>query len=157
MHLKMQLPLSWLIKVSCFFFQRHRWSRQIWHHLLLPSFLLLLATPLGSHAQCFGGVETYEKTSGTTVICDGDCESSGLISQPDTAVTRNCLAICKQSANCNSFTVGKQQNLKINTKAMFARLPAACILAMKAYKVQHCQCRNYLKTWHFLIGNVIFA
>ena len=32
--------------------------------------------------QCFGGVETYEKTSGTTVLCDSGCTSQGLLSQP---------------------------------------------------------------------------
>ena len=60
-------------------------------------------------AQCFGGVETYEKTSGTTVVCaENECTSRGLLTQPDTSVTRDCIAICKQSSNCNSFTVGKR-------------------------------------------------
>ena len=81
--------------------------------LRLAAASLLIATLLGvtpsTHAQCFGGVETYEKTAGTTVVCDSDddCDARGLLTQPDTSVTRDCIAICKQSSSCNSFTVGE--------------------------------------------------
>ena len=76
----------------------------------MTSVLLIgrIITPTLVSAQCFGGVETYEKTSGTTVVCaENECTSRGLLTQPDTSVTRDCIAICKQSSNCNSFTVGK--------------------------------------------------
>ena len=69
--------------------------------------LVLGYTSSGAQGQCFGGVETYEKTSGTTVLCDSGCSSQGLLSQPDTSVTRDCIAICKQTGACNSFTVGE--------------------------------------------------
>ena len=87
-------------------FQRHRWPPNIWVHLLLLGVTLLVP---GVSGQCFGGVETYEKTSGTTVLCDNGCTSQGLLSQPDTSVTRDCIAICKQTSSCTSFTVGKNQ------------------------------------------------
>ena len=99
------------------FLQRHRRSPHIWYHLLpaVTSVLLMgriITLPTLVSAQCFGGVETYEKTSGTTVVCaENECTSRGLLTQPDTSVTRDCIAICKQSSNCNSFTVGKKNML----------------------------------------------
>ena len=98
--------------------QRHRWPPHCWVWLLVAGLSQLRCAA----AQCFGGVETYEKTSGTTVLCDSGCSSQvlhwhcttvlycgvqGLLSQPDTSVTRDCIAICKQTSACNSFTVGK--------------------------------------------------
>ena len=95
-------------------FQRHRRSPHIWYHLL-PTLLLWLGTNPSIHlvnGQCFGGVETYEKTSGTTVMCEAsECNVRGLVTQEDTSVTRDCIAICKQSSACTTFTVGKK-NLK---------------------------------------------
>ena len=96
-------------------FQRRRSVMGVWqNHWRLALQLLAVSTGLGSlqsvRGQCFGGVETYEKTSGTTVACDvpgTSCTSKGLLTQPDTSVTRDCIAICKQSAKCNSFTFGK--------------------------------------------------
>lgn len=55
-------------------------------------------------AQCFGGVETYEKTAGTAFASVTNLQ--GLVSQPGTAVTRDCAALCKQTATCAAFTVG---------------------------------------------------
>ena len=78
-------------------------------HLLVLGFAAQQVTLVD--AQCFGGVETYEKTSGTTVLCEGGCTSQGLLSQPDTSVTRDCIAICKQTSACSSFTVGKSVRL----------------------------------------------
>ena len=103
-------------KIPFFFsqFQRHRRSPHIWYHLL-PTLLLWLGTNPSIHlvnGQCFGGVETYEKTSGTTVMCEAsECNVRGLVTQEDTSVTRDCIAICKQSSACTTFTVGKK-NLK---------------------------------------------
>ena len=105
------------------FLQRHRRSPHIWYHLLpaVTSALLIgriiSSTTIFVSAQCFGGVETYEKTSGTTVVCaENECTSRGLLTQPDTSVTRDCIAICKQSSNCNSFTVGKKNMLIFGCK-----------------------------------------
>ena len=89
--------------------QRHRplrtWATTV-SYVVLVFHMALFG---GASAQCsFGGVETYEKTSGTTVMCDGDgCSSRGLLAQPESAVTRDCIAICKQSTSCTSFTVGE--------------------------------------------------
>ena len=56
-------------------------------------------------AQCFGGVETYEKTAGTSFATVTNLQ--GLVSQPGTAVTRDCAALCKQTPSCAAFTVGQ--------------------------------------------------
>lgn len=55
-------------------------------------------------AQCFGGMETYEKTTGMAM---SENEPQGLLHQPGAAVTRDCTAVCRQSTNCKSFSVGK--------------------------------------------------
>ena len=60
------------VKNTLYLFQRHRWPphSHVWVHLLV------LGYTLGGgqvQAQCFGGVETYEKTSGTTVCADIFC------------------------------------------------------------------------------------
>ena len=47
--------------------------------------------------------------SGTTVMCETPfCNPRVLLTQPDQSVTRDCIAICKQSSACSSFTVGKK-------------------------------------------------
>ena len=38
-------------------------------------YIILLIINIFLQGQCFGGVETYEKTSGTTVLCTSDCTS----------------------------------------------------------------------------------
>ena len=59
--------------------------------------------------QCFGGVETYEKTVGVNFAVTTNIQ--GLVSQPGTAVTRDCAALCKQTANCAAFAVGKHVHI----------------------------------------------
>ena len=59
--------------------------------------------------QCFGGVETYEKTAGVSFSVTENVQ--GLVSQPGTAVTRDCAALCRQTANCAAFTVGQSNTL----------------------------------------------
>jgi len=61
--------------------------------------------------QCFGGFETYEKTTGMA-MSEGDPQ--GLLHQPGAAVTRDCTAVCRQSTTCKAFTVGKD-NVEIIT------------------------------------------
>ena len=55
-----------LVKNMFYLFQRHRWPphSHVWVHLLVLGYTLCGGQV---QAQCFGGVETYEKTSGTTV------------------------------------------------------------------------------------------
>ena len=104
-------------------FQRHRWPPNIWVHLLVLGFAGQLVSL--ADGQCFGGVETYEKTSGTTVLCDAGCTSQGLLSQPDTAVTRDCIAICKQTSSCSSFTVGESSVIS-QTGCLFEMISVGC-------------------------------
>jgi hypothetical protein len=54
-------------------------------------------------AQCFGGIETFEKTVGMAFTASTQVQ--GLVSQPGSAVTRDCAALCKQSNNCAAFAV----------------------------------------------------
>lgn len=59
-------------------------------------------------AQCFGGIETYEKTPGMAFASVSNLQ--GLVSQPGTAVTRDCAALCRQTATCAAFTVGQSSD-----------------------------------------------
>ena len=54
--------------------------------------------------ECFGGVETYEKTAGVGFATSTNLQ--GLVSQPGTAVTRDCAALCRQTTTCAAFAVG---------------------------------------------------
>ncbi|XP_046464235.1 uncharacterized protein LOC124210016 isoform X1 [Daphnia pulex] len=74
----------------------------------IMSILPILFCSLGvlvteTRAQCFGGVETYEKTARVAFTSVSNLQ--GLVSQPGTAVTRDCAALCKQTATCAAFTV----------------------------------------------------
>lgn len=53
--------------------------------------------------QCFGGTETYEKTTGVKFTYGA---SQGILTQPGTGITRDCTAICRQTPTCAAFTVG---------------------------------------------------
>ncbi|KAE8752386.1 hypothetical protein FOCC_FOCC000858 [Frankliniella occidentalis] len=52
--------------------------------------------------QCFGGTETYEKTTGVKFLFGA---SQGILTQPGTGITRDCTAICRQTPTCAGFTV----------------------------------------------------
>ncbi|XP_068082053.1 uncharacterized protein [Anabrus simplex] len=52
--------------------------------------------------QCFGGTETYEKTTGVKFSFGA---SQGILTQPGTGITRDCTAICRQTPTCAAFTV----------------------------------------------------
>ena len=70
-------------------------------------FLLVFDATIYCHfiiAQCFGGMETYEKTAGVAFATVSNLQ--GLVSQPGTAVTRDCAALCRQTSTCAAFTVG---------------------------------------------------
>ncbi|XP_065562057.1 uncharacterized protein LOC136028245 isoform X2 [Artemia franciscana] len=50
---------------------------------------------------CFGGVETFEKVISITYIENGKV----LLSQPGTAIMRDCIAVCKQTSTCHGFVL----------------------------------------------------
>ncbi|XP_033606986.1 uncharacterized protein LOC111863521 isoform X3 [Cryptotermes secundus] len=52
--------------------------------------------------QCFGGTETYEKTTGVKFSFG---TTQGILTQPGTGITRDCTAICRQTPTCAAFTV----------------------------------------------------
>ncbi|XP_046406709.1 uncharacterized protein LOC124171575 isoform X1 [Ischnura elegans] len=52
--------------------------------------------------QCFGGTETYEKTTGVEFVYGA---AQGLLTQPGTGITRDCTAICRQTITCHAFSV----------------------------------------------------
>ncbi|UYV82223.1 hypothetical protein LAZ67_21001375 [Cordylochernes scorpioides] len=51
--------------------------------------------------DCFGGIETFEKTTGQAV----GAAASVLTQQSDQALTRDCVLLCRQSAACSAFTL----------------------------------------------------
>ncbi|OXA52939.1 Plasminogen [Folsomia candida] len=64
--------------------------------------ILTIVLPTYAQGECFGGYETYEKTTGMA-LTEGDPQ--GLLHQPGAAVTRDCTAVCRQSTTCKAFTV----------------------------------------------------
>ncbi|KAK3908976.1 Protein let-653 [Frankliniella fusca] len=78
---------------------------QIWSHCWHVLVLYLSHTILMSslvQGQCFGGTETYEKTTGVKFLFGA---SQGILTQPGTGITRDCTAICRQTPTCAGFTV----------------------------------------------------
>ncbi|XP_047103996.1 uncharacterized protein LOC124722900 [Schistocerca piceifrons] len=69
---------------------------------LLPHVLLFATGVSIAYAQCFGGTETYEKTTGVKFTYGA---SQGILTQPGTGITRDCTAICRQTPTCAAFTV----------------------------------------------------
>ncbi|XP_021930316.1 uncharacterized protein LOC110834946 [Zootermopsis nevadensis] len=72
----------------------------------LEVFLIHLAVIFSTqnlvHGQCFGGTETYEKTTGVKFVFG---TTQGILTQPGTGITRDCTAICRQTPTCAAFTV----------------------------------------------------
>ncbi|CAG7728314.1 unnamed protein product [Allacma fusca] len=64
--------------------------------------ILCIVLPVNAQGQCFGGIETYEKTTGMGM---SESDSQGLLHQPNAAVTRDCTSVCRQSTTCKAFTV----------------------------------------------------
>lgn len=71
--------------------------------MMMRSFLVSSqnqATP----RDCFGGIETFEKVS--MVDFDPATPPAGLLlSQPDQALTRDCINLCRQQPSCLSFAL----------------------------------------------------
>ncbi|XP_042145108.1 uncharacterized protein LOC8043364 [Ixodes scapularis] len=57
----------------------------------------------GKGQNCFGGIESFEKTTG--LAYSGSVSGQTLLQQPDQALTRDCINLCKQQAQCLSFSL----------------------------------------------------
>ncbi|XP_022709763.1 uncharacterized protein LOC111272502 [Varroa jacobsoni] len=76
------------------------------HPCLWLEFIYFLAhSPLFANGQhsCFGGIESFEKTTG--VGYGGQVVGTTILQQQDSALTRDCVNLCKQQSQCNSFTL----------------------------------------------------
>ncbi|XP_076348052.1 uncharacterized protein LOC143245579 [Tachypleus tridentatus] len=56
---------------------------------------------LSQVSSCFGGIETYEKTTNTAFA--PTIQSNVLLQQQDVALTRDCISSCQQTAECLAF------------------------------------------------------
>ncbi|OQR73434.1 hypothetical protein BIW11_09734, partial [Tropilaelaps mercedesae] len=73
----------------------------LWFELIY----FLIHSPLFANGQhsCFGGIESFEKTTG--VGYGGQVVGTTILQQQDSALTRDCVNLCKQQSQCNSFTL----------------------------------------------------
>lgn len=64
---------------------------------------IIMRAAVSSEAQnCFGGIETFEKVAMTDF--DDEYSPAGtLLEQPDQALTRDCINLCRQQPGCLSF------------------------------------------------------
>ncbi|KAH8035802.1 hypothetical protein HPB51_008629 [Rhipicephalus microplus] len=72
-----------------------------WKWLSVLSFLSMLLFFTGQN--CFGGIESFEKTTG--LAFSGSVSGQTLLQQPDQALTRDCINLCKQQAQCLAFSL----------------------------------------------------
>ncbi|KAF8763888.1 hypothetical protein HNY73_022022 [Argiope bruennichi] len=67
-------------------------------------FVILIVFIKFSTAQnCFGGIESFEKTTGTAF--GPSVGTSVLLQQQDQALTRDCINLCKQQSQCLAFSL----------------------------------------------------
>src|ERR1700723_936084 len=72
--------------------------------IMIPVVLSVILRATVDAQNCFGGVETFEKTSVTDF--DGSIASIGtLLHQENVALTRDCINLCKQQSQCQSFSL----------------------------------------------------
>ncbi len=70
--------------------------------IMIPIVLSVIARAVVESQNCFGGVETFEKT--TVTDFDGSVQIVGtLLHQENVALTRDCINLCKQQSQCQSF------------------------------------------------------
>ena len=71
--------------------------------IMMPVMIhMIMRSLLVSGQNCFGGVETFEKVSMTDF--DESLSPAGiLLQQTDTALTRDCINLCRQQPSCMSF------------------------------------------------------
>ncbi|CAB3367593.1 Hypothetical predicted protein [Cloeon dipterum] len=78
------------------------WSMKSSRHRAAIHLVVLMLCVYQCNGQCFGGTETYEKTTGIKFTFG---TSQGLLTQPGTGITRDCTAICRQTPSCAAFSV----------------------------------------------------
>ena len=65
---------------------------------------IVMFFPFFNLAQnCFGGIESFEKTTGTAF--GPSVGTSVLLQQQDQALTRDCINLCKQQSQCLAFSL----------------------------------------------------
>ncbi|XP_071035192.1 uncharacterized protein [Parasteatoda tepidariorum] len=65
--------------------------------------ILFLLVKLCKAQNCFGGIESFEKTTGTAF--GPSVGTTVLLQQNDQALTRDCINLCKQQSQCLSFSL----------------------------------------------------
>ena len=71
---------------------------------MIPVVLSVIMRATVQAQNCFGGVETFEKTS--VMDFDGGVHVSGtLLHQENVALTRDCINLCRQQPQCQSFAL----------------------------------------------------
>lgn len=96
--------------------------------------------------QCFGGTETYEKTTGVKFSFG---TTQGILTQPGTGITRDCTAICRQTPTCAAFTVGKHALLRqIMYKISCSKMYSLIWSWVTDYENSRCQSYNMDSTGH---------
>ncbi|RWS11638.1 uncharacterized protein B4U79_13044 [Dinothrombium tinctorium] len=71
---------------------------------MVPLLVAVIMRAAVEAQNCFGGIETFEKTSMTDF--DSHYSPAGtLLRQPDQALTRDCVNLCKQQPTCLSFAL----------------------------------------------------
>lgn len=72
--------------------------------IMIPVVLSVIMRASVEAQNCFGGVETFEKT--TVTDYDGSVNVVGtLLHQENVALTRDCINLCKQQSQCQSFAL----------------------------------------------------
>ncbi|KAK8781129.1 hypothetical protein V5799_017528 [Amblyomma americanum] len=74
-------------------------AARLWILVLLTALLV----PFVNGQNCFGGIESFEKTTG--LAYSGSVSGQTLLQQPDQALTRDCINLCKQQSQCLSFSL----------------------------------------------------
>lgn len=77
--------------------------------IMIPVMLSVIARAVVDSQHCFGGVETFEKTT----VTDFDSGTVGvvgtLVHQENAALTSDCVNLCKQQAKCLAFGLNYQK------------------------------------------------
>ncbi|XP_076355850.1 uncharacterized protein LOC143249601 isoform X2 [Tachypleus tridentatus] len=66
-------------------------------------FLILSLPSLAQGQNCFGGIESYEKS--TSIAFSSPVQSKTILERQDQSITKDCINLCKQEAQCLSFAL----------------------------------------------------
>lgn len=73
--------------------------------IMMPIVISMFLRSLSvSSTNCFGGIESFEKVA-MTDFSDSYTPAGILLQQPDQALTRDCINLCKQQSSCLSFSL----------------------------------------------------